>query len=73
MIANEMFHPGDFEEPELYESIKMFKEHLKDALEEVKETSKKKAKKEKERLNFTMKKRPFLNLEKMMKVSNTNF
>ena len=76
-VAEDMFDPSEFEEPELYESMKILKslKHFengkkKSSLHDLKKTSKKEMKKEKDRIKFKLK-RPCLDLEKMMKVVQT--
>ena len=70
-VAEDMFDPSEFEEPELYESMKILKYlengKKKSSLHDLKKTSKKEMKKEKDRIKFKLK-RPCLDLEKMMKV-----
>ena len=70
-----MFDPSEFEEPELYESMKILrkmdnlKQDLKKSnLHDLKKCPKKDKHKEKERIKSKLK-RPYLDLEKMLKVN----
>ena len=73
--SEDTFDPSEFEEPELYESMKILKSldnnekkgQKKNTIYDVKKTFKRGKNKEKEKL-FSNLKRPFLDLEKMMKV-----
>ena len=76
-IIDDVFHPSDFEEPELYESMKILKSlenidkchQRKNNLFDLRKTIKREKMKEKVRRKTKLK-RPFLDLEKMMKVTN---
>ena len=72
---SEVFDPSEFEEPELYESMKILKslENLRKTVQkktnvfDLKKSMKRGNKKEQDKIKFKLK-RPFLDLEKMMKV-----
>ena len=70
-VATDMFDQSEFEEPELYESMKILKslkhDQKKSNLHDLKKASKKERTKEKDRIKSKLK-RPCLDLEKMMKV-----
>ena len=67
-VADDVFDPSDFEEPELYESMKILKSvQKKNNLFDLRKTIKREKMKEKEKIKIKMK-RPCLDLEKMMKV-----
>ena len=77
--AEDTFDPSEFEEPELYESMKILSrmdnlEHdlKKSNLHDLKKCTKKEKHKEKERIKSKLK-RPYLDLEKMMKVNKKVF
>jgi uncharacterized membrane-anchored protein len=75
-VAEETFDPSEFEEPELYESMKILKSlenieknlQKKNNLCDLKKTMKRQKLKEKEKVKSKLK-RPHLDLEKMMKVN----
>ena len=72
-VVEETFDPSEFEEPELYESMKIFQSldnieknvEKKCTLYDLKKTKKREKRKEKVKIKL---KRPYLDLEKMMKV-----
>ena len=76
-IVDDDFDPSEFEEPELYESMKILKslenidkyDQKKNNLFDLRRTIKREKMKEKVRRKTKLK-RPFLDLEKMMKVTN---
>ena len=80
MVVEEIFDPSEFEEPELYESMKILKSldnieknvQKKNNLYDLKKTIKRDKLKEKEKVKSKMK-RPRLDLEKMMKVIITDY
>ena len=71
----EVFDPSEFEEPELYESMKILKKLefslksnvKKNNLLDLKKSINREKKKEKEKIKIRLK-RPYLDLEKMLKV-----
>ena len=74
-VADDTVDPSEFEEPELYESMKILKrlDNLKRGLKKgnlhaLKKCTKKEKKNEKERIKSKLK-RPYLDLEKMIKVN----
>ena len=74
-VVEETFDPSEFEEPELYESMKIFQslDNIEKNVEkkcniyDLKKTIKREKRKEKEKVKTKLK-RPYLDLEKMMKV-----
>ena len=74
-VEGEMFDPSEFEEPELYESMRILKSlentrqnlQKKDYFLDVKKFIQKEKKKEKDKIKAKLK-RPCLDLEKMLKV-----
>ena len=74
---SELFDPSEFEEPELYESMKILKslENLRRTVQkktnvfDLKKSRKRGNKKEQDKIKFKLK-RPYLDLEKMMKVKS---
>ena len=75
MISKEMVNPQEFEEPELYESMKNIKKvdskkqsKKKASVCELKKTTTKPRKKNSIRKKKVKVRRPFLDLEKMLKV-----
>ena len=73
--TEDTFEPSEFEEPELHESMKILKRlynldhcYKKSNLHGLKKFSKKDKQKETERIKSKLK-RPYLDLEKMMKVT----
>jgi hypothetical protein len=78
-VAEEILYPSEFEEPELYESMNILKslENLeknvqnKSNLYNLKKTIKRDKLNEKEKVKTKLK-RPYLDLEKMMKVNQIN-
>merc|ERR1711892_203362 len=73
----EVFDPSEFEEPELYESMKILKKLefslksnvKKTSLLDLKKSINREKKKEKEKIKIRLK-RPYLDLEKMLKMEN---